>query len=240
MIKCIVIDDEELAQELLVSQLRKIPDVEIVGVYDSAADSLKILKAKEVNLVFCDIQMPDMDGVAFLKSLNNPPMFVFVTGNPNYALEGYELNILDYILKPFGVDRLIKTINKAQAVLDSEKAALNTERTVSRDFLIIKDRSHIIITPYKEVFFIKGDKDYVWIETCEKNYNVWKKLIDMEGALASAKQFVRVHKSYIINLDFAKRVEGNVIIMKGSIQDIPIGKQYRAELYNRLGLTGND
>ena len=232
MIKCIVIDDEELAQDILVSHLRKIPNVEVLGGYSNALDAMAIVKSNTVDLVFCDIRMPDLDGVTFLKSLKNPPLFVFVTGDPNYAIEGYQLNVLDYVLKPFGVERLIQTIEKAEAFLESErnnKSGLN--------FLIIKDRSNIIITPYNEVFYIKGDKDYVLIETLEKKYNVWKKLIDMEEALIGAKQFIRVHKSYIVNLDFAKRVEGNIIKMRGSLDDIPIGGQYKIELYKRLGIS---
>ncbi|WP_333889343.1 LytTR family DNA-binding domain-containing protein [Sphingobacterium siyangense] len=231
MIKCIVIDDEELAREVLVSHLNKIPEVEILGVYENAFDAIQILKTDQVDLVFCDIQMPDMDGVTLLKTLQKPPLFVFVTGDPTYALEGYELNVLDYILKPLGVDRMMKTIDKAQLFLEDQKGAKS-----KRDFLIIKDRSNIIISPYNEVFYIQGDKDYVWIETLEKKYNVWKKLIDMEEKLSTAEQFIRVHKSFIVNLDFAKRVEGNVMKMKGSLPDIPIGGQYRSELYKRLGL----
>lgn len=233
MIRCIVIDDEPLAQDLLVSQLKKIPNIEPIAVFDNAFDAMAFIKTKDVDLVFCDIQMPDMNGISLLKSLSKPPLFVFVTGNPDYALIGYELNVLDYILKPFDVERLVKTINKAQAVL-------NFDSSSTKDYMVIKDRSHLIITPYNEVFSIKGDKDYVWIETLEKNYNVYKKLIEMESSLANAKQFVRVHKSYIVNLDFAKRVEGNVIIMKGSIEPIPIGKQYKNELYRRLGVSGSD
>ncbi|MNE30823.1 Transcriptional regulatory protein YpdB [compost metagenome] len=232
MIKCIVIDDELLAQEVLVSQLNKIADVEVLGVYEDAITAMKVIKSDQVDLVFCDIQMPEMNGITLLKTLRNPPCFVFVTGDPSYALEGYELNVLDYILKPYGVDRLIKTIDKAQAYLNNEEGK-NSER----DFLIIKDRSNIIISPYNEVFFIQGDKDYVWIETLEKKYNIWKKLIDMEEKLSSAKQFIRIHKSFIVNLDFAKRVEGNIMKMKGSIPDIPIGGQYKIELYRRLGLN---
>ncbi|MGJ1412021.1 LytR/AlgR family response regulator transcription factor [Sphingobacterium thalpophilum] len=230
--KCIIIDDEELAREILVSHLSKIQKIQILGIYENAIDAMSILESKDVDLVFCDIQMPDMDGVAFLKTLKNPPLFVFVTGDPSYALEGYELDVLDYILKPFGLDRLIKTIDKAQAVLNHDNG-----NNSDRDFLVIKDRSTIIISPYDEVFYIEGAKDYVWIETLEKRYNVWKKLLEMEEKLASAKQFIRVHKSYIVNLDFAKRVEGNIMKMRGSIKDIPIGGQYKAELYRRLGLN---
>ncbi|PUV21550.1 MULTISPECIES: LytR/AlgR family response regulator transcription factor [Sphingobacterium] len=231
MIKCIVIDDEELAREVVVSHLDKIPEIEILGVYENAFDAIQILKSDKVDLVFSDIRMPDMDGITLLKTLQKPPLFVFVTGDPTYALEGYELNVLDYILKPLSVDRMMKTIDKAQLFLEDQKGVKS-----KRDFLIIKDRSNIIISPYNEVFYIQGDKDYVWIETLEKKYNVWKKLIDMEEKLSTAEQFIRVHKSFIVNLDFAKRVEGNVMKMKGSLPDIPIGGQYKSELYKRLGL----
>ncbi|MGM1430842.1 LytR/AlgR family response regulator transcription factor [Sphingobacterium lactis] len=232
MIKCIVIDDDELTQEMLVSTLNKIPGVEILGVYDNAMDAMKILKNGEINLVFCEILMPDMDGITLLKSFRSPPFFVFVTGNPYYAVESFELNVVDYVLKPFGSDRLLKAIEKALIFIDSEKGV-----NQNTNHLIIKDRSIIIITPYDELYYIKADKDYVWVETKEKRYNLWKKLIDMESALVSARQFVRVHKSFIVNLDFAKRVEGNVIKMRGSIKDIPIGGQYKSGLLKRLGLN---
>lgn len=231
MIRCIVIDDEELAQEMIISKLNKIPNVKIIGVFENAKDAFKIIIKGEINLVFCDIQMPDMDGVTLLKSFKNPPLFIFITGDPTYALESFELNVIDYILKPFGSDRLLKAIDKALVFIDSEK---NNNFTFNQ--LIIKDRSNIIIIPYEELYFIKADKDYVWIETSEKTYNVWKKLIEMEVALASEKQFIRVHKSFIINLDFAMRIEGNIIKMRGNIEDIPIGGQYKSKLYKRLGL----
>lgn len=162
--RCIVIDDEELAQEILVSYLGKIPDIEIVGAFNNAFDAMKVLKSNEIDLVFCDIKMPDLDGVNFLKSLKNPPLFVFVTGDPSYAIEGYQLNVLDYILKPFGLDRVLQTVEKAHTHLNLEKGPIQ-----ERNFLIIKDRSNIIIAPYDEVYSIKANKDYVWIETLEKN-----------------------------------------------------------------------
>lgn len=234
MIKCIVIDADAADQKALASRLNKLPDVEVVGVYSSAIEALMILKMNTVNLVFCDVQLPEVNAIDFLKSLFRPPLFVFVTKDPQYALLGYELNILDYILKPYPLERLIKTINKAQRILEAEMA----NATVN-NFLTIKDRSTIIIAPYHELIMIKGDKDYVWIETVEKRYHIWKNLLDMEAILTSANQFVRVHKSFIVNLDFAKRMEGNIIIMKGEAQNVPIGKQYKSRLYKRLGLVNS-
>lgn len=235
MIKCIVVDDEQLALDTMVSRIKKIHDLEILGVFDNALDAMPIISSGEVDLVFCDIQMPDINGISFLKSLKNPPLFIFVTGDPSHAIESFELDVLDYIMKPFGVDRLLKSVNKARAFLESEKSP-----ATDRKFLIIKDRSANVIVPYNEVFFIKSDKDYVKISTAEKVYTVWRKISDVEETLARAKQFLRVQKSYIINLDFAKTVEGNHIKMKGSIENIPIGGQYKAELYRRIGISGAD
>ena len=179
--------------------------------------------------------MPDISGVSFLKSLKKAPLFIFVTGDPNYAIESYELDMLDYVLKPFGVDRLLKSVNKARALLESQKTKLP-----DRDFLIIKDRSLNIIMPYDEIFFIKSDKDYIKVSTMEKDYIMYKRLSEIQESLSSTRQFLRVQKSYIVNLGFAKTVDGSCIKMKGNIEDIPIGGQYRAELYKRLGITGED
>ena len=232
MIKCILIDDEELAQEQLISKLTKIPNVAIVAVFNNAFDAIRLLNSDQINLVFCDIQLPDMNGVSLLKSLKNPPLFVFVTADPNYALEGYELNLLDYILKPFTMERLLKTIHKAQDFLAAAKA-----HTVTRNYMIIRDKQYNFITPYNEIYYIKADKDYASIWTKDKKHYVWRKLIDLEESLLEAPQFARVHKSYIVNLEYAEHVIGNIIKMKGSLPDIPIGGQYKTGLFNKLGIA---
>lgn len=235
MIKCIVIDVDQAAQQLLIDSLKKIPGLEILGAFNNPLEALYMLQNNDVDLVFSEIKLPDLDGISFYKSLLNPPLFVFVTSDPSYAIASYELNVLDYILKPFGMHRLLKTLEKAQAFLAVEKNKLP-----SRNFLIIKDRSNIIISSYNEVFYIKGDRDYVWIETRNKKYHVWRNLKDMETLLLTATQFVRIHKSYIVNLDFAIRVEGQSLIMKGHLGAFPIGPHYKAELYRRLGLSENE
>jgi DNA-binding LytR/AlgR family response regulator len=232
MIKCIVIDDEKLAQDALVSHLKKIHDLEVLGTFNNALDAKTLITSEKLDLIFCDIQMPDAGGVTFLKSLKKPPLFIFVTENPNYAIESFELDVLAYILKPFREDRLLKSINKARVLLDAEKIHSNDRKS-----LIFKDRYSNIIMPYDEIFFIKSDKDYIKISTIEKEYTIWRKISDVEKALDSARQFLRVQKSYIVNLDFAKMVRGSLIKMKGNIEDIPIGRQYKAELYKRLGIS---
>ncbi len=235
MINCIAIDDEPVALESMERQIGKIPDLKFLGAFESAWDAIPLINAGKIDLVFCDIQMPDINGVSFLKSLTKPPLFIFVTGNPNHAIESYELNVVDYILKPFGTDRLYKSVNRARAFLESQKTNLP-----HRDFFIIKDRSTNVIMPYNEIFYVKSDREYVTVCTTEKNYLMYKRLSEIEESLSSARQFLRVQKSYIVNLDFAKTVDGSYIKMKGNIEDIPIGGQYKAELYKRLGISDGD
>lgn len=235
MINCIVIDDEPLAQENLAGQITKIPDLKLLGIFDSALDAMPLINAGKIDLVFCDIQMPDIGGISFLKSLKTPPLFIFVTGDPSHAIESFELDVVDYVLKPFGIDRLLKSVNKVRAFLESQKT-----RLPDRNYLIIKDRSLNVIMPYDEIFFVKSDKDYVQVSTVEKDYVMYKRLSEIEESLSSTRQFLRVQKSYIVNLDFARTVDGNYIKMKGNIKDIPIGGQYKAELYKKLGISGGD
>lgn len=235
MINCIAIDDEPVALKSMERQIGKIPDLKFLGAFESAWDALPLINAGKIDLVFCDIQMPDISGVSFLKSLTKPPLFIFVTGNPNHAIESYELNVVDYILKPFGSDRLYKSVDRARAFLESQKTNFP-----HRDFFIIKDRSTNIIMPYNEIFYIKSDREYVTVATIEKNYLMYKRLSEIEESLSSTRQFLRVQKSYIVNLDFAKTVDGSHIKMKGNIEDIPIGGQYKVELYKRLGISDGD
>jgi DNA-binding LytR/AlgR family response regulator len=232
MINCIVIDDEKLAQSALVNHLKQIHGLQILGTFNNALDAKPLITSEKLDLIFCDFQMPDVRGLAFLKSLKKTPLFIFVTENPSYAIESFELDVVAYIMKPFKEDRLLKSINKARVLLDAEKPPLPDRKS-----LIFKDRYSNIIMPYDDIFFIKSDKDYIKIATKEKEYTIWRKISDVERALDSASQFLRVQKSYIVNLDFAKIVRGSHIKMKGDIEDIPIGKQYKAGLYKRLGIS---
>ncbi|MGO1787160.1 MAG: LytR/AlgR family response regulator transcription factor [Sphingobacterium sp.] len=233
MLNCIVIDDEDFARENIARDIQKISDLNLVGVFENAFEAMSLVESGEVDLVFCDIQMPELTGISFLKSLMKPPLFVFITGDPSYAVESFELNVIDYILKPYNLGRLIKSVTKARAYLASVNAP-KEEKT----FLIIKDRSSNIIMPYNEIHYIKSDRDYVDIFTLENKYTIWKRLSELVETLSGAKQFLRIQKSYIINLEYAKTIEGNHIKMKGNLPDIPIGGQYKPELFRRLGIQG--
>jgi len=234
MMTCIVIDDEPLAREYLVDQIGKIHDLEILGVFGSPMGAGEIVKTGKIDLVFSAIQMSELSGTSFLKSLKKPPLFIFVTRDPTFAVESFDLGVVDYVMKPFGLDRLLKAVDKARTLLDVQR-----ENMPSRDFLIIKDRNQSVIMPHGEILFIKSDKDYVTIATKEKKYTICQRLAKIEDALSSARQFLRVHKSYIVNLHFAKMINGNEIKMKGDVESVPIGVHYKAGLYSRLGIAGD-
>lgn len=155
-----------------------------------------------------------------------------MTADAKYAVEGYELNIFDYILKPVDIDRLIKTINKAHFFLRLPKSQCNVSELHDHK----RKKNSRYITVYDEIHYIKGDKDYAYIFTKEKVYYVWQKLMNLEESLLDAPQFIRVHKSFIVNLDFADQVKGNTIKMKGTVVDIPIGARYKVDLFKKLGI----
>ncbi|SEB17096.1 LytR/AlgR family response regulator transcription factor [Pedobacter hartonius] len=228
---CIVIDDERLARETLSGYIEKIPGLHLNGAFENALEATDLIGSGKIDIIFCDIQMPELDGVSFFKTLKNPPIFIFVTGHSAFAVESFELNVFDYILKPFSITRLLKTVNKIHAADD------NKRNGIDKKSLIIKDRSSNVIIPHGEIFFLKSDKDYIKVVTINKEYLVWKKISDMEDGLASTGQFLRVQKSYIVNLNFVKKITGNMIIMNGSIEVIPIGGQYREELYRYFGIS---
>lgn len=229
MIKAIVIDNDEIARDIMMSHLRLTHNVHLIGVYNSIVEAIAIKNTNEVNLVFCDIQMPDLDAIVFLQSLTNPPLLVFITADLAQTVYGDKMNILDDILKPFGIEEVITATERAKAFLRHKE---NSEFQLNS--LIINDRSNIIMTPYNEIFYVKSDKDYVLIETLEKRYKVCKNLVDIQNTLRQAKQFIRIHKSYIVNLNFAKRIDGNIMKMKGSLDDIPVDREYQTELNKRL------
>jgi len=231
IINCIIVDDEPLARTILEDCTKKTPQLNLLNTFDNAIKAWDFLKREKVDLVFSDIVMPDIDGISFLKNLKNPPLFIYVTGNPKHAVESFELDVIDYIIKPFDYGRFMKAVNKAEAFLNKKEKSIE-----DKDFLVVKDGYKNVILRFDDIFYIEGSREYVNIATIDKDYLIHKTMNTMESILPSEK-FTRVQKSYIINLDYAREVTHNKIIMKGSIRDIPLGLQYRDNLYQRLGIS---
>jgi DNA-binding LytR/AlgR family response regulator len=229
MYTCVIIDDELIAREALAEYIAKVPFLKLLGSYESPLELMGL--SEQPDIIFSDIRMPEMDGISFLKSLNTPPVFIFVTGNPEHAAESYDLEVLDFVVKPFDLTRFLKAVNKAKAFLD-----IKHKSTKSDQYLIVKDRNQHVVLDYADICYVKASKDYVIIETTEKAHTVWRTLSSLEAVLPRDR-FQQVHKSHIVNLKFVKSIAAEKLILKGNLGEIPVGDQYKDELRRRFGIS---
>lgn len=229
MLKCVVIEDEPLALNGIKQDLRRIPFVQLEGGFENAMEAIPFLINKKVDLVLSDIKMPGINGVELLKSLPKRPLFVFITGIGDYALESYDLEVFDYIMKPYSFPRLLKTLTRAKSLLSQSETALWRED----DHLNIKEKYRNYLVPYNQIQYIEGDKEYIRISTLDREFYIIHSLKKIQEDLPD-EVFIRVHKSYIINKGYIKAIDPDKIIMKGSIKGIPLGVTYRDEVYKKL------
>ena len=231
----IIVDDEPLAQDVLETYIEKIPELHLVGKCSNALEANEMLKSEEIDLMFLDIQMPQLTGIDFLKTLNKPPMVIFTTAYPNYALEGFELNALDYLLKPISLERFMKAVNKAQEQfeLHQREAGPGTADAGEEgaDFIFVKADKKLVKVNYDDILYIEGLKDYVIIRMDQDRVITLQTMKSLESKMPQDR-FKRIHRSYIVNLDRINAVVGNMveIIEKKETKHLPIGKNYREEL----------
>ena len=226
MIKCIIVEDEVLAQDVIKNHLQKVDRFELVGVYRTAPEALEALNTKEIDVMFLDIRLPGMNGLNFLRSLSNPPLIVLTTAYSEYALESYEFNVIDYLLKPISFERFSKTINKiADGKLFTQ--VINDQDRLPGDHIFIKSNSKLFKVNFSEIIYIEGMKDYLKIHTAEYTLITHQTMNDIEKILPSPK-FMRVHKSYIVAVSHIKAIYGNSVEMEKAT--IPIGINYKEKV----------
>jgi len=224
LIRCIIIEDERLAQDVIKSHLQKAADRFIlVGVYRNAPEAKEALEKEEVDLIFLDIQLPGITGLNFLRSLSNPPLVVFTTAYPEYALESYEFNVIDYLLKPVSFERFSKTIDK---IIDGKifKTPGNSIQPFYREHIFIRSNSKFFRISFSDIIYIQGMKDYLKIHTTEHVIITHQTMGEMENILPSS-QFIRIHKSYIVAFARIRSVFGNSVEMEKAL--LPIGLIYK-------------
>jgi DNA-binding LytR/AlgR family response regulator len=237
-IKCLVVDDEALARKLLQTYIERIPYLELVATCKNPVEASGFLQSTSIDLMFLDIQMPQISGVDFLKTLAKRPLVIFTTAYEKYALEGYELDIIDYLLKPFGFDRFFQAVNKVPARLDisTESAKFSPSSfeiapQIEKDFLLVKSEHRVHRLKYKDILYIQSMQSYVSYYTNKErilSLNTMKKLeVDLPS-----HQFIRIHKSYIIAIEKIEVLEGNQIVI-GKVK-LPIGASYREEVMKRI------
>lgn len=232
MLSCIIIDDEPLAQEVLTGYINREGNLRLISVFNNAFDAQAFLQKNTVEVIFLDIEMPEMDGIELLKSLSSPPITVFTTAFRNYAVEGFELGVIDFLLKPFSYDRFALAIDRIREFLSlkSDDTSLDKDEN-SPDFIFVKSGVNRIKLLFDEVTHIQGLKDYAIIHTLSGKIVIKGSVKTVHGLFPSAS-FIRTHKSFIVAKDKVKRVEKNKIII--GVYEIPIGRVYKTEVEQRI------
>lgn len=203
-ITCLIVDDEPMARNLLSAYVRKVPYLNLLGTCANAMEAMEALRQQPVDLLFLDIQMPDITGIAFLRSLQRKPMVLFTTAYSEYALESYELDVIDYLLKPITFERFLKAIDKvnqrAQVPALSTPAIDTSIASPSpAEFIFVKDGTKLVKVNLHDILYIEGLKDYVTIHTTTQKIVTLQRLKTLETQLPSAL-FMRIHNSFIISL----------------------------------------
>lgn len=231
--KCLIVDDETLARILIRTHLLQIPELEVVHECSSALEADKYLKTHKVDLVFLDIQMQHLSGIDFLKSLQNPPKVIFTTAYSEFALDGYELNIVDYLLKPITFERFYKAATRALELLNLENDTKDaTEATFVDKSIVIKSSHQHIKILLTDILYIEGLHKYVKIVTEKKNCTTLIALSTMEEELSN-QTFYRCHRSFIVNLNKVELIDGNLAII--GTHKVPISKLNKQEFLAKLG-----
>lgn len=225
-IKCLLVDDEPPARDILRRYIEDITTLEMAGECANALQAFTVLQKEPVDLMFLDVRMPRMNGNAFLKSLRHPPKVIFTTAYPEYALEGYELDVVDYLLKPVPFDRFLKAVNKAfpAGAAPEEKTEVAEKRKQAFVYFRIDRKMKKVMLD--DILYIESMKDYIKLFTSE-GMLITKQSIGSVEEMLPGKQFARVHRSYIISLNNIKSFTAELIEIGNT--NIPIGKLYRSE-----------
>jgi len=207
---CVIIEDQAPAQRILQKYINDIGTFEVSAVFCSALEAKEFIDNNHVDLLFLDIHLPNISGIDFLKLLTNPPAVILTTAFTEYALQGYEFNVLDYLVKPFSYERFKQAVDKFEKQIKS---------------IFIKTGREYIKINLSELYYIQSDMDYTEIHLKDKKHLTSETLSKWEGQL-SKSHFLRVHKSYIVNLEQVEKVAGKTILLKND-QEIPIGRAYK-------------
>lgn len=229
---CLIVDDEQLARKLLEEFVAKVPMLELKGMCKNPLEAMDILKSEHIDIMFLDIQMPELTGVEFVKTLQQKPAIIFTTAYSEYALEGYELDVIDYLVKPFPLDRFIKAVNKAIEFIDLKRSAGKIDRdNMDSNYILLHADHKIYKVNLDDIQYIEGLKEYVSYYTKEKRIIVLQSLKSIEESLPSNK-FIRVHRSYIVPISRIKTLDGNQVQIGDKL--IPIGRSYKEEVLKRV------
>lgn len=232
-ISCLIVDDEPLASDIIEEYLTRIEGYEVVSKCSTALQAFSILSQKKIDLMFLDIQMPKLTGIEFLKSLRNPPKVILTTAYSEYALEGYELDVVDYLLKPVSFERFLRAIDKAskQLLTSSAPTLPSQPAATSEPYIYVREEKITQKIFLSEILYIESQGNYVKIVCAERVVTSYSSISMIEEKLPEAK-FLRVHRSFIVSTDKITAFSGTTIMI-GKHQ-IPIGRSYKTLVEQRL------
>ncbi|MCX6246378.1 MAG: LytTR family DNA-binding domain-containing protein [Bacteroidetes bacterium] len=228
-IKCLIIDDEPLAQRVLELYVLDVPSLELVRKCNNALEAIEILKEQKIDLIFLDINMPKLTGLEFLRSLKNPPQVIITTAYAEFAIQGYELDVADYLMKPFGFERFLKAVQKVLDVIKPRESFIPVKAagdTQEDQYIFVKSSKKTYRISLNDILYIEALGDYVKIYTTDRMVISYHSMKSLENLL-SPKQFPRIHKSYIVSLSKIELIEGNQVKLKDRY--IPIGTNFKTE-----------
>jgi DNA-binding LytR/AlgR family response regulator len=229
-VKCIIVDDEPLAQKGLEEYIKEVPFLELTAICDNAAQAFPILKNKQADLMLLDIAMPGLSGIDFLKSLSQPPAVIFTTAYPQYALQGYELDVIDYLVKPISFARFVKAVTKARDFLNEKTnraAVIDSEK----DFFFLKVNYQIEKIHYSDILFIEALQNYIAIHLADRKIVSYMTISNMEKQLP-ASLFMRIHKSYIVALNKIDAINKNKVVIHN--QHLPVSRTTKEKLIHAV------
>lgn len=238
MIQVLIVDDEPIARDILETYIAKVPFLQLSGKCKNALEAFQFLSGQKADLLLLDINMPEITGINFLKTLKDPPLVIFTTAYAEYAVESYEMNAVDYLLKPIAFDRFLKGVNKAADILRATPSSANAvQAAITDNLLFVKSEGKLVRINLEQLWLVEGLKDYVRLWTEQGKIIVHGTLKSFEEQLAAYSGFIRLHKSYIINIKYVNEVDGNSVRVKDQL--ITIGSTYRDEvlsMFNRYKL----
>lgn len=240
MLKCIIVEDETLAQDVIRNHLARLGGLELLGVFRTAPEAVPLLESGEVDILFLDIRLPGMSGLHFLRTLTDPPLVVLTTAYAEYALESYEFNVIDYLLKPISFERFAKAVNKildgrlypAPPAGQSTSGASDQPAVPAGDHIFIKSNSKFFRVSFTEILYVQGMKDYLKIHTPDFTLITHQTMNDLEKLLPP-RLFIRVHRSYLVAVRQIRSIYGNTIEL-GKVE-IPIGVNYKDAVMDLVG-----
>ncbi|SHL09402.1 two component transcriptional regulator, LytTR family [Chitinophaga jiangningensis] len=234
-IKCLIVDDEVLSQDVIEAYIKEYPVLELVRKCSNAIAALEALREAEIQLIFLDIKMPNLSGLNMLKMIPAPPCVIFTTAYAEHAVEGFELNAVDYLLKPFSFERFVQAVNKARHKMELEQVAASGKH-IAAEFIVVKSDKKLHKVNFEDITYFTSIGDYQKIFLKNGRVIVTNETMKhMEEALPSAR-FLRIHKSYLVAVQAIQYMEGNQLVVDGVA--LPIGLKYKEQVIERFGGRG--